>query len=62
VTQAAFFPALTLRDLFIAMEYHLHKQKALSEDQRNDFIAAQTAVTKQCMLIFQSLKERTGKC
>ena len=41
-----FFPALTLRDLFIAMEYYLHKQKALSEDQRKDFIAAQTAITE----------------
>lgn len=41
-----FFPALTLRDLLIAMEYYLHKQKALHGDQRKDFITAQTAVIK----------------
>ncbi|ORJ50781.1 hypothetical protein B2M27_07965 [Kluyvera intermedia] len=52
-----FFPALTLRDLFIAMEYYLHKQKALSEDQRKDFIAAQTAVTKTMHAHIPGLKK-----
>ena len=45
-TKLLFFPALTLRDLFVAMEYHLSKQKELDGTQRDDFIAAQTAVTK----------------
>lgn len=41
-----FFPALALRDLFIALEFYLHKQKELCGVQREDFIKAQTAVTK----------------
>jgi hypothetical protein len=52
---------LTLRDLFVAMEYHLSKQKELDGTQRDDFIAAQTAVTKAMHAHIPELKGKNWK-
>lgn len=51
-----FFPAFTLRDIFIVLEHYLHKQKKLSGVEQENFIKAQAVVTKEMHASIPELK------